>query len=368
MLVTLIWGTRLTLRQLKRRPPFLDAPFALAPVSVLKPLKGMEAGLEQNLRAFFELEYPQFELIYSVADAQDPVIAVVEALRTQYPLVDSKLIVGDEEVGLNPKINNLVHSYGRAQYDWLLISDSNTRLEKRDLRRMMGYVDSSTGMITSLVAGRSARGLGGNLEALSLNAHYSRGMCLAYAVGLPVVLGKSMLFRKSMAQRFGGIATLGRYLNEDYIAGEAMRMLGLRIVLAGEPVEQPIGRISLRTHWQRQLRWARIRKAQLRERYIAELLGQSFVSLGLGLLLTAGFWGEAWNLALLGHIALWWFCDWKLQNRMGDSMSVEKHFPLWMLRELFQLPIWIYCICGKTVQWRGRKLRVLSGGILEPLK
>ncbi|MGE0633093.1 MAG: ceramide glucosyltransferase [Pseudobdellovibrionaceae bacterium] len=363
VLFFIVWGTRLTLRQLTKKPPFLDAPFALSPVSILKPMKGLDPEYKTNLQSVFELDYPSYEILFSVADPADPIIPHLQHMQARYPKIHSRIFIGETEIGPNPKINNLVQIYNAAQYDWLFINDSNTFLQTSELRRMMGYVDSSTGVITSLVAGKNAHGLGGNLESLTLNSHVSRGMCLAFALGTPIVLGKAMLFRKSMANRFGGMETLARYLNEDYMTGEGMRMLGLKIILAGDPIAQPIGRISLKAYWQRQLRWGRIRKAQLRVKYLIEFLSQPFVSF-LFLLPFFDNFGVGLGLSAI-HWLTWWFCDWKLQSKIGSSMTPLNHFSFWILRELLQIPLWWHSACGNTVYWRGRKLRVLPGGTLE---
>src|SRR5689334_3092422 len=131
----MLWGTWIALRKIATPPPHLDAPFGLFPISILKPLKGADAGLEENLESFFHLDYPDYEILFSVEDTRDPAYAVVQRLLTKYPKTKASIIVAQIDVGPNPKINNLVFTYGRANHDWILISDSNIRVTPDYLKR-----------------------------------------------------------------------------------------------------------------------------------------------------------------------------------------------------------------------------------------
>lgn len=360
----MVWGTRLTLKLFNKAPPHLDAPFALYPVSILKPLKGADHALSDNLESFFQLRYPEYELLFSVEDERDPACAVVRSLMARYPRVNAQLIVAGIEIGPNPKVNNLAFSYGRARHDWILISDSNVRVGQDYLRRMVAHIDPSVGMITAIVAGREARGLGGHLEASYLNTFYARGMSMAEAAGRPCVIGKSMLFRRSVAARFGGMGTLARYLAEDYMAGEAMLRLGFRVILMSDPVDQIIGNHSLEAFWQRHLRWGRIRKAQAPLPFALEPLINPFVAGLFGAYAFNTWLGIPYSQFLLAHLALWSLGDFLLMRRLESGL----HFKMaiaWFLRETLALPLWIHVACGNTVNWRGNQLAIQPGGTLE---
>ncbi len=310
------------------------------------------------------MNYPDYELLFSVADANDPAARVVRGLIAQYPQVDARLIIGAIDIGPNPKVNNMVQSYEQAKNDFVLISDSNVRVPTDYLKRLVAHWSPDAGLVTALVAGRSAEGIGGFLEATFLNTFYARGMFFAWTFGRPSVIGKSMLFRRSEASRFGGIRALGRYLAEDYMAGEAFRYLGRKVILAADPVHQHIGKHSLSAFWSRHLRWGRIRKSQAPAVFLIEpVLG----SLASGLI---GAWAalEAFNIApalfLSIHLTAWSACDYYLLRKLGGK--ADYRWPLvWFLREFLSLPLWAHIASGSTVNWRGKKLRLLSGGVLE---
>ena len=167
-------------------------------------------------------------------------------------------------------------------HDWVLISDSNVRVNPDYLKRLVAHLSPGVGMVTAVIAGQDASGVGGNLEATYLNTFYARGMNIAAGFGRVCVVGKSMLFQRSTAKRFGGMRTLGCYLAEDYMAGEAMRRLGLQVVIACDPVEQVIGEYSFDSFWKRHLRWGRIRKRHGMSAFALEPLTGAFVSGVLG--------------------------------------------------------------------------------------
>ncbi len=359
-----LWGTWLTLHHFSQSPPHLDRPFNLFPVTVLKPLKGVESGGTENLRTFFKLDYPNYEVLFSVADAKDPVIRAVEKLIAEYPGVPARLIVGEENIGPNPKVNNLVKSYREAKYDWVVISDSNVRVAPSYIKRLVAHLDPGVGIMTSVVAGQNPIGMGGDLEATFLNTYYARGMALAFAVGHPVVIGKSMMFRRSVAVRFGGLETLSRYLAEDYVCGEAIRHLGLKTVMAHDPVVQHIGEYSIASFWARHIRWGRIRKMQTPLLFWFEPFLGLFATAIFGAIAFEQLFGLSPAVFAALHLSLWSACDLLIMRRLGQKVEIKMPI-VWFVRELLGLPMWLHIASGNTVMWKGQRLTLRSGGILE---
>lgn len=356
----MLLGTRWSIEHFRTAPPHLDAPFALYPVTILKPLKGVDPGLRENLEGFFRLDYPGFELIFSVADARDPALALVQSLKAGFPGIPCRIVIGEQGRGGNPKVNNLVRAYDLASHDWILISDSNVRVKPDYLKRFVAHLDNDVGLVTAVVRGSGAEGFGARLETAYLNTFYSRGMVIANKAGHPCAVGKAMLFNRSTAKRFGGIATLDRYLAEDYMAGEAMRALGLKVIIATDPVTQHLGHSSFKDYWLRHVRWGRIRKAQEPLAFLLEPLGSHLLPAMIGALALKTL-GVPWLLPFAGHLLIGLASDSLLASRIGGSF----HWHAWAARELLALPLWLYTACGKTVQWRGRKMTIRMGGLLE---
>jgi ceramide glucosyltransferase len=329
-------------------------------VSILKPLKGADEGLEGNLESFFLLNYPRYELIFSVAEASDPACHVVERLRKRHPGMNARLVIGLEGDVPNPKVNNLIRSYGMAAYDLLMISDSNVRVDPGYLRRAVAQFTPETGVLTAVVAGVEPHDKGGVLEATYLNTFYARGMRLAFFFGRPCVIGKSMLFRKSDANRFGGISSLGEYLAEDYMMGVRMLELGLKVGLMADPIRQYVGVHSFASFWKRHLRWGRIRKAHAPIAFLTEPLSSPLLAaLGSGLALhrLTGF-AIAPGIAI--HFFAFFLLDLLVALRVGGR---QRHLISgWLLRELLALPMWVVVASGNEVEWRGRLLKIQPGG------
>jgi ceramide glucosyltransferase len=360
----MLWGTWFAHRRRKSPPPHLDAPYNLFPVSVIKPLKGIDPGLEANLEGFFELDYPDFELVFCVPSANDPAKPLVQRLIARHPQVRAHLLVGETIVGPNPKVNNLLKAYETAAHDWVVISDSNVRVRPDYLKRMVAHLEPGVGLVTSIVSGHGGKGFGAGLEAVYLNTFYARGMNLADFSGRACVVGKSMLLRRSVAARFGGMRALARYLAEDYVAGEAVKALGLRVVIASDPIEQVIGEHSLGSFWKRHVRWGRIRKTHAPLTFALEPLLGAVASGVLGAYGFATLVDLPMSTFLVFHLGLWSACDIFLMRRLGAPIKWSTPIA-WFARELLALPQWLHVASGNTVEWRGQRLAIGPGGILE---
>jgi ceramide glucosyltransferase len=289
----------------------------------------------------------------------------VQNLVRKYPAANARLIIGAVDIGPNPKVNNLMLSYRGARHDLLLISDSNVRVFPHYLKRLVPLVGQHVGVITAVVAGTHALGFGGHLEAAYLNTFYARWMHIASAFGNSPVVGKSMCFRRSSAERFGGMTNLARYIAEDYMAGQAMQKLGLKTVIMPEPVQQFIGRHPFKAFWTRHIRWGRIRKSQAPFAFLVEPFIGAVVSGILGAfafhhLLT----GIPFLVFLLAHLGLWSICDLFMMRRMESKLS-WRSWMFWWVRETLAFPLWLHMACGNTVTWRGQRLKISAGGLLR---
>jgi ceramide glucosyltransferase len=333
----------------------------LPPISILKPLKGMENGIRENLEGFFRLDYPQYEIFFSVADPNDPAAAVVRELIARYPDVNANLIVGDDDVGVNPKVNNLVRSYARARHDFVLISDASVNVDPGFLRRLIPHFDEGTGLVTAVGTGRRAKGVGGHLEATFLNTFYPRWMLIANYFQAPTVVGHTMLFRKSVAERFGGIRSLARYLAEDYMSGQAMRQLGLSVKILRDPVLRTVGHQSFKAFWDRHLRWGRMRKVHAPLILLFEVLCYPIPSGILGAIAARAVFGIAPLQFLALHLAFNCLNDIILMLRIRAEVNYLTPF-WWLLRETLAVPHWLHMLSGNTVSWRGSLLKLQPGG------
>ena len=340
-------------------------PSRLEPVSILKPLKGADPDLEANLESFFALEHPCFEIVFAIAEPDDPAIPVVTRLISRHPDVPASLVISRRRVGLNPKVDNLALAEGRARHEILLVSDSNVRVEPGYLADLLGHLESGAALVTSLIRGHAESGLGGRVEALQLNTFVMGGVAAWSSVfGKPCVVGKSMMLRRSTLRDIGGWQMLGRYLAEDQVCGEEVAARGGRIAVTGRPVDNRLGSLSLSAMHARHLRWARIRRRLTPAGYAAEILLNPVGVGAIGAVATPTTASCATlGLAWLGMSLL----AWSAERRLGRPVSLGEVALLEALRSLVVLAAWPVPFLGTRVTWRGNRLRIARRTLLVPL-
>jgi len=362
-------GTILSLRLVRRGRADLSEKwdrnqFYYPPISILKPLKSLDPGMQKCIEGFFRTEYPCFELIFCVASQRDPAYEVVLGLIRKYPHVDAQLLVGEAKVGFNPKIDNLMKGYDQVKNDWILISDSNVQVSPGYLTDLANYIAPGVGLITSSMAGLNHQGWGGRLESLILNTHLTRWAIILGAFGCAPISGKAMLFQKSVANQWGGLAPLGQYLAEDFVFGERIKELGLKVVLTSELVQQNVGEQTVKSFWERHIRWGRLRKSISIFGFILEILINSIASGLLGGWALSHWFGISILPIIFIHLSFWLVCDLLLIQEIEGGFSWSDPV-FWFIREVSAIPLWIVTGLGNTVNWRGQRLRVRAQTRLE---
>jgi ceramide glucosyltransferase len=204
------------------------------PITVLKPLKGAEDGLYDNLASLARQDYPDYEILIGADDPLDPALEVARQVQADHPEARIHLCAGSRHLGLNPKVNLLAALSDRAEHDHLLISDSNVRVEPGYLRDTAAELaDPAVGLVTNVLVGEDADRLGGVLECLHLNSFVASAASFARVVGRRVcVIGKSMLFRKRDLDRLGGFWAVRNVLAEDYVIGRSFELAGYKVALS----------------------------------------------------------------------------------------------------------------------------------------
>jgi len=244
-------------------------------VSVLKPICGVDDELEANLDSFASLRGVEYEVIVSIAEADDPALPIVERAMARHRNVSWKLVVGGApalEHG-NRKIARLIAAMPHATGDILLISDSNVRVQPDDVARTIAaFDDPRAGCVSNLFTGSGAESFGASIESLHLLSFVVTGAVIAAAAKVPCVVGKSMAIRRDVLRAIGGFDAFARILAEDQAIGLAVREAGFDVFLSPVVVRNVVVRRTLRRAIDRQVRWNKIRYAFSRRTYAAELL------------------------------------------------------------------------------------------------
>jgi ceramide glucosyltransferase len=354
--------TRL-LKRSGRRFPAIGSPEGaealahMAGVSVVRPVCGLENHIEDTLGSGFGLSYPRYEIIFCAAAPNDAAIPLVKRLMVAHPHVPARLLVGQDAISENPKLNNVCKGWRAAVYDWVVMADSNVLMPPDYIERLLAAWSADTGVVSSPPVGCRPQGFWAELECAFLNTYQVRWQYAAAGLGISFAQGKSMLYRRSLIEQAGGIRLLGAEPAEDAATTKLVRSLGRRVGLVDAPFGQPLGYRSAREVWARQLRWARLRQASFKRYYLLEIL-----SGGVGPLLAAAFvFAEAGIpvAGIIGAAALWYGAEAALARAAGWHLSLRS--PLaWALRDLLLPLLWTGGWIGREFVWRGNQMRAVE--------
>ena len=330
------------------------------PVTIVRPVRGIETFSRETLTSGLELDYPQYETIFCVADGHDPIVPLVEELIATHGADRVRLIVGDVAVSANPKLNNCVKGWEAARHDWVILADSNVLMPKDYVQRLMASWRDDTGLVCSTPAGSRPDGFGAEVECAFLNSFQARWQYAGEALGFGFAQGKSMLWNKPFLDANGGIAALAAEIAEDAAATKLVRKAGKHVHLVGQPFEQPLGPRGLGEVVQRQFRWARLRRVTFLPFFAPEILVGPLVPAVLAAFGAPAFGFPAW-LGVLAVLGLWYAAEIALARSVG--WFVNWRTPLaYLVRDLAFPGIWAYAFVAREVSWRGNAMKIKADG------
>ncbi|SHG09996.1 ceramide glucosyltransferase [Kaistia soli DSM 19436] len=331
------------------------------PVSILRPVCGLENSIEETLRSGFTVDYPDFEMIFCVAKDDDPVIPLVRRVMAENPQVPTRILIGDDRISINPKLNNLVKGWKAARHDWIVMADSNVLMPPDYLARMLDRWVPGTGLVCSPPLGSAPDGAFGEIECAFLNTFQARWQLFSDAIGNGFAQGKSMLWRRENLDRHGSIEALAADPAEDAASTKVIRRAGLDVHLVHLPFPQPIGRRSLKAVWSRQLRWARLRRVTFPLFFCAELVvGGLFPILAMVFLAAIGA-VAGWMVAAFA--VAWYGAEVLMAIGLGWRFGVRPTLAL-IVRDLMLPALWFAAVSGSGFEWRGNQMNVKKDSLL----
>jgi ceramide glucosyltransferase len=335
-------------------------------VSILKPLKGADREMYEAFRSYCLQDYPEYEIVFGVSEPDDPAIDFVKQLQREFPKTAIALVVCPKKLGANLKVSNLEQMLASARYEYLLVNDSDIRVQPDYLGRVMApLTDQSVGMVTCLYRGVAASTLGSRLESLGISADFIPGVLVAWLIegGLHFALGSTMAFRRGDLARIGGFRSIVDFLADDYELGRRIAGLGLEIKLSDVIVETHLPAYDLRGFLAHQLRWARGVRDARTGGYVG--LVTTF-GLMWGILAVAFAHGAPWSWAALGVTA---FLRFAVAIAVGGPVLRDRALwrNLWLLpvRDLIAVGVWVASFLGHTVTWRGDRFELKDGRLVR---
>lgn len=344
----------------------LARPNGPAPaITLIKPLKGRDRGLYENLAGFCRQDYPRYQILFTLASPDDPALAVVENLKRDFPSVDMEVIVSAHRIGYNPKINNASNAAPFVKHGLLLFSDSDIRVRPDFLRRMAAPLsDPQVGLVTAFYHSSDPRGVWARLEALSVNAHFLPQAALAGAFGMRFAMGAAMLVRREAFEKAGGFPHMAGHIADDFVLGEGVREAGFSLEFAPVVVESVPGHLTGLEHFQHMVRWARTIRLCNPIGYAGSLALHGVSVLTLKVLLYGS--DPVTAALLLAALASKALAKSALCAVIGSRQSRSSLFFL-PLSEWISFAAWLCGLKAGQVLWRGELYAVEARGRLRPL-
>jgi len=336
------------------------------PVSILKPVHGVDFASYENYASFCTQDYPDYEILFAVNEKSDPAVAVVTHLIADYPQRQITLLIGAEHFGANQKVNNLARLTREAKHEVLALSDGDVRVGPQYLHNVASPLrDTNVGAVTSFYRGIAQNNLYAELEAVGAASDFFAGVLMAaWTEGVKFTLGASVATTKTWVRKIGGFESIAAFLADDYEIGRRVTKSGGRVILSPETVSTIYPLQTPKNFWEHQLRWARTVRLCRPASYAALLFTQGLPwSVTAALLAPSHWFGAAYLFAyLVLRLATAWLVGLSV---VGDEVLRRRLWlvPLW---DAIHFVVWAVSFASNHVVWgnveyvidRGRMKRV----------
>jgi ceramide glucosyltransferase len=335
------------------------------PVSILKPVHGVDFASYENYASFCVQDYPECEILFAVNEESDPAVAVVTRLIADFPQRRISLFIGAEYFGANKKVNNLARLTREAKHEVLALSDGDVRVGPQYIRNVVAPLrDSNVGVVTSFYRAIAQHNLYAELEAVGASSDFFAGVLMAaWTEGVKFALGASVVTTKTWMQKIGGFEAIAAFLADDYEIGHRVTQSGGRVVLSNETVSTIYPAQTLRSFWQHQLRWARTVRLCRPASYAALLFTQGLPWAVAAALLAPAPWMAASYLFV--YLVLRFTVAWLVGvSVVGDDVLRRRLWlvPLW---DAIHFVVWVVSFASNHVVW-GNVEYVVDRGRMKP--
>ncbi len=331
-------------------------------VTVLKPLCGAEADTYECLRSFCDQEYPEFQVIFGIADSNDPVVAVAQRLRREFPQRDVQIVIDARQHGSSRKVSNLVNMMPQAKHDHFVVSDSDVRVKRDYLAKVVApLLDPDVGIVTCPYRGVSrGGGLWSRLETLFINEWFMPSVRVAAMTGSRAfAFGASIALRREVLVSIGGFMSIADQLADDYRLGELTRGLGLRTILSNVVVEIAVAERSFGELVEHELRWLRTIRTVRPAGYSLSFVTFTIPVALIGISLSRGA-QAAWVMLAIAVSARVF-----LHLRTRNAGASAAQLLIVPIRDMLSLSLWALSFLNRRVRWRDDHFLVTRDGSAE---
>ena len=340
-------------------------PTAFPPVTLLKPLCGIEPGLEAHLTSFFEQHYPSYEIIFGARHEDDPALKIARRVSARYPSVPVKIVITGEPWRPNAKVCSLVKMYERAQHDYFILSDSDVTVGPNYIAEVVQpLLDPKNGMVTCLYRGLPTGGTWAKLEALGMSVEMTAGAIVANLLeGMKFALGPTMAVRRDALEAVGGFESLADYCADDYVLGRKVAESGRQVVMSHHVIDHVVINRKFACSMHHQIRWMKSTRFSRSAGHAGTAMTFA-MPFGLLALVAAGAlhrWvlgAGLFAVAYLNRVTLSIAAGWGV---VRDRRALRSAW-LYPLRDLMGFVFWCASYSGRKIVWRGDWYRLERGG------
>jgi ceramide glucosyltransferase len=343
-------------RYLGVKPPALQT---FEPISILKPLAGLDLDLESNLRTFFEQDYPAWEILFAIRSANDPAAEVVSRLQREYPKVASRLLITGEPPYANAKVFSLEQMLAAAANDLVVMSDSDIRVTTSMLRVVAAeFQNARLGVATCPYRAVPGPSFWSRLEATGMNTDFWGSALVARMLeGMRFAVGPTIAARRQVLNSIGGLTRLQDYLAEDFVIGKLASDAGHGVILSSYVIEHHIGSADWNENVAHRVRWARSTRRSRPAGYVGQLFTMPF-PLALLVCMFSPTWWPVLPLTIVVRTLAAYAVSWRV-------LRAKINWLLLPLEDVMGFCFWIAGFFGNTISWRGRRYRLFGDGRFE---
>jgi ceramide glucosyltransferase len=339
----------------------------LPPVSVLKPVHGLEANLKENIESFFRQDYPSYEILFAADEPDDAALGVIREISARYPRVRCQILVTGKPPWPNPPAYCFYRMSQAAAHEILVTSDSDVEVSPDYLREVVApLADPKVGMVTCVYRGKNVSGFWSGQTAIGMSVEMTAGVLVANLLeGMKFGLGPTIAVRKDALEKIGGYGVLGDYFANDFMIGNLIDSAGYRVVLSGHAIDHVVSQPTFRRMWDNQLRWAKSTRYSRPKGHFGHGLIFAMPYGVLGFVAAASLGHAAIGLALLGVALLnrmleAWIVGWTVVR----DRTARHAFWLYPVRDLLGFVVWCASYTGARAVWRDSRYELKGDRIV----
>src|SRR6267378_3130091 len=343
----------------RQMPPF--AP----PVSLLKPVHGVDFASRINFESFCRQDYPEYEILFCVNDLEDPAVPLIRQSMKDFPQIPIRILSGALKIGSNQKVNNLVLLAQEAKHEIIVQSDGDVRVSPDYLKNVVAEVaDPAVGVVSCFYRGVAEKNFWAKVEAVGAASDFFAGALVANLPGgVTFALGASVATTKTWLAKIGGYEALADLLADDYEIGNRVYRAGGKVLLSREAVWTMYPAQTLKSFWEHQVRWARtvrlVRPASFFGLVVTHGLPWCVLAAAVAptALIGVGFVAAYLVLRLL---MAWVVGVWGVRDEV-----LRKKLWLVPVRDAIHFAVWLAGFASNRVKWGGVEYAIEGGRMRE---